>query len=246
MIRALLRAAEAKSDKSNRFAVLSSAFLPTSLCIYESPSKSEHFHIPITLTGRQKSKEVVAMIDSGASTLFIHQKFVKEHNIHTYKLKSPIPVFNIDGTPNQAGVITDMAVLTMKLGDHEERAVFTVTDIGPENVIIGIDWLRYHNPSIDWYEGIVVMDRCPDSCKVRLNLTPFNQVSQIKAVLPKLPVKRSKPKLKRLPARPVIPLEPDIEEDDDEPIQVAAQPTRFDPIHLAALQSTPTVEKIGG
>ena len=58
-------------------------------------------------------------------------------------------MYNIDGTPNRNGSINEVAVLNMKIGEHVERTVFTVTDIGPENVIIGIDWLRYHNPSID-------------------------------------------------------------------------------------------------
>ena len=53
----------------------------------------------------------------------------------------------------------------MKIGDHEEKTVFTVTDIGPEDVIIGIDWLRHHNPSIDWYEGMLVMNGCPEKCQ---------------------------------------------------------------------------------
>ena len=104
--------------------------------------------------------------DSGASTLFINKRFVEQNKVKTYPLKKPIPVFNIDGTLNKAGSITEMAVLTMKIGDHEEKTVFTVTDIGPEDVIIGIDWLRHHNPSIDWYEGMLVMNGCPEKCQV--------------------------------------------------------------------------------
>ena len=79
------------------------------------------------------------MVDSGASTLFLNKKFVEKHKVRTRKLAQPIEVFNIDGTPNQAGLITDVAVLQLEVGEHKEKAVFTVTDIGPENVIIGID-----------------------------------------------------------------------------------------------------------
>lgn len=154
---------------TNRYDVLASTALsftaPT--CIYEIPTKSEHFHVPITLRGKHRSKEVTAMIDSGASTLFINKRFVKEHNVTTRKLKDSIPVYNIDGTPNQAGHITHVAVLGMRIGEHNKQAVFTVTDIGPEDVIIGIDWLQKHNPSIDWYEGLVVMDGCPDECHIK-------------------------------------------------------------------------------
>lgn len=135
----------------------------TSDCIYETPSRSEHFHIPITLRGRNRFQEVTAMLDSGASTLFLNKRFVDKHKVTTRKLAKPIEVFNIDGTPNKAGMITEVAVLHLEVGEHKKKAVFTVTDIGLEDVIIGIDWLRNHNPSIDWYEGIVVMDGCSDA-----------------------------------------------------------------------------------
>ena len=42
----------------------------------------------------------------------------------------------------------------------EKQVIFTVTDIGPENLIIGIDWLRKHNPEIDWKEGQFMLNYC--------------------------------------------------------------------------------------
>lgn len=110
------------------------------------------------------------MLDSGASTLFLNKHFVDKHKVTTRKLAKPIEVFNIDGTPNKAGMITEVAVLNLEVGEHKEKAVFTVTDIGPEDVIIGINWLRKYNPSIDWYEGIVVMDGCPDGYQSKVKL----------------------------------------------------------------------------
>ena len=108
------------------------------------------------------------MVDSGASTLFINRRFVQENKVRTRKLKQPIRVYNIDGTENKAGAITEVAVLNMELGnEHITREVFTVTDIGPEDVMIGIDWLRYHNPEIDWYAGDLRLSRCPDSCHAK-------------------------------------------------------------------------------
>ena len=58
-----------------------------------------------------------------------------------------------------------MAVVNRKVGDHTTKEVFTVTDIGPEDVMIGIDWLRYHNPEIDWFEGELRLSRCPEGCR---------------------------------------------------------------------------------
>lgn len=244
MIRASVHAAQLRAlTCTNRFSRLAS-----SSCIYEMPTKSEHFHVPITLKGRQKSKKVVAMVDSGASTLFINKRWIKENGVVTHKLQTPIPVYNIDGTLNQGGSITDMAVLTMKLGEHNEKAVFTVTDIGPEDVIIGIDWLRYHNPSIDWYEGIMVMDGCPDGCSAKKvstsNLTPKGDTEvRLTAPLRKKKVQKST-KRKFVKATTDILLETDIA--DKTPEEQNHSPSSFDPERLAELQAKTPTTQIGG
>ena len=92
------------------------------------------------------------MVDSGATATFIHRKFIEKNSVRTRKLRNPIPLFNIDGTQNREGSITDVAVLDLVIGSHSERIVLVVTDIGPEDLIIGIDWMRRYNPEIDWTE----------------------------------------------------------------------------------------------
>ena len=104
------------------------------------------------------------MVDSGATTKFINQRFVKENRVRTRKLGRPIPLYNIDGSLNNDGSITEVAILQMQIGDHNEEIVLNVTDIGPEDVIIGLDWLREHNPEIDWETGSFKLSRCPDTC----------------------------------------------------------------------------------
>ncbi|MCB7385635.1 pepsin/retropepsin-like aspartic protease family protein, partial [Bacteroides thetaiotaomicron] len=64
-----------------------------------------------------------------------------------------IPLFNIDRSANQAGTITHFARLTMVFEDQEQEADFLITNIGPEDVILGLPWLREVNPDIDWSEG---------------------------------------------------------------------------------------------
>lgn len=179
------------------------------------------------------------MIDSGASTLFINKRFVEEHNVTTRKLKDSIPVYNIDGTPNQAGHITHVAVLGMRIGEHNEQAVFTVTDIGPEDVIIGIDWLRKHNPSIDWYEGLVVMDGCPDECHIK----PVREKSNTKNERLASSTKRTKPK--QTTQRPSDSLV-DILDEHESPDEPEYGPTQFDPERLARLQARSVCTQIGG
>ncbi|PIL25062.1 hypothetical protein GSI_12951 [Ganoderma sinense ZZ0214-1] len=52
----------------------------------------------------------------------------------------------------------------MAIGDHREKVVFVVMDIGDEDVIIGLDWLCEHNPEVDWERGSLRLSRCPEAC----------------------------------------------------------------------------------
>lgn len=158
MIRAALNAARARPC-SNRFSVLGSTN------VYELDSESNHVHIPVLLTGKTRQKEVVAMVDSGATNTFISRRFIRENHVATRKLKHPILLFNIDGTENKDGSITELALLQMKIRDHMEKVAFSVTDIGPEDLIIGLDWLRKHNPDINWETGLLQLSRCTDCCR---------------------------------------------------------------------------------
>ncbi|KAF9800350.1 hypothetical protein IEO21_10375 [Rhodonia placenta] len=107
------------------------------------------------------------MVDSGATTKFINKCFITENRVRTRKLKEPIPLYNIDGTLNKDGSISEVAMLQMQIGDHVEKTVFTVMDIGPEDMIVGLDWLRKHNPKIDWETGSLRLLRCPETCSVK-------------------------------------------------------------------------------
>ena len=93
------------------------------------------------------------MIDSGATALFINEKFVRSNKIPKRALPHQIAVNNIDGTRNRAGHITHYARLRVKIGDIEETTEFLITDLGPENVILGLPWLKRINPKIDWVMG---------------------------------------------------------------------------------------------
>jgi hypothetical protein len=50
-----------------------------------------------------------ALIDCGATGCFIDIEWAKLNNIPTRPLTKPILVYNVDGTANDAGAITDIA-----------------------------------------------------------------------------------------------------------------------------------------
>ena len=56
--------------------------------------------------------------------------------------------------------------MIMSYQGHKEKAVFKVCDLGKTNLIIGIKWLKKHNPTINWKTGEGKMSRCPKECNM--------------------------------------------------------------------------------
>ena len=71
-----------------------------------------------------------AMVDSGATGLFMSRRFVEEKGLRRLRLRKPIQVFNIDGTLNQAGSIQDFVSLAITVDGHRHWVDFLVTDLG--------------------------------------------------------------------------------------------------------------------
>ena len=99
--------------------------------------------------------DVEALLDSGATATYISSSFVADHQIPTQQLPQPIYAYNADDSLNSTA-ITHRAKLTCRFKEHVSTEWFFVTDIGSKTMIIGMTWLRSHNPEIDWRTGKVV------------------------------------------------------------------------------------------
>jgi predicted aspartyl protease len=98
-----------------------------------------------------------ALLDSGATDSFIDKGMIEKHGLEVETLEKPIPVYNADGGRNKLGDITGYVTLRMIHGLHEELMRLYATSLGKETILIGHDWLRKHNPVIDWITGEVKM-----------------------------------------------------------------------------------------
>ena len=58
--------------------------------------------IELQTTDTAETKSVTALLDSGATGMFIDREYVKKNGFTTRALSNPIPVRNVDGTPNEA------------------------------------------------------------------------------------------------------------------------------------------------
>jgi hypothetical protein len=121
--------------------------------------------IPVRVRGPVNTIEVEALLDSGATGCFVDKSWALDRRLHLSKLMKPVPVLNVDGTRNQEGDITHYVLLTVGVGKHAEKLWCAVTCLGKVPLILGHDWLKKHNPDIDWTTGDVKLSRCPPECK---------------------------------------------------------------------------------
>ena len=76
-------------------------------------SNSLKLKVKLETTDTSERKSVNSLVDSGANREFIHREYAKSCQFNLLKLTMPIPVYNIDGTPNEAGSITKAVSLIL-------------------------------------------------------------------------------------------------------------------------------------
>jgi len=108
---------------------------------------------------------VEVLLDCGTTGSLIDRDFVHSKGMNTQTLSHNIPGFNVDGSPNEAGQISEVMDVVLRYKTHSERMLLAVSGLGKQNLILGYDWLKDHNPKIDWEKGEVEMTHCPLRCE---------------------------------------------------------------------------------
>ena len=66
------------------------------------------------------------------------------------KAKNTSQIYLADGKPSARGPVTHMTKVPMDVSSHRELETFQVANLQNHEVILGMPWLREHNPTIDW------------------------------------------------------------------------------------------------
>ena len=107
---------------------------------------------------------IKALLDSGATGMFMDRQTAARHGFKLQKLERPLMVKNVDGTVNSGGAITYQVECNVFYKGYMERIRMDVCELGKMEVILGMPWLVAHNPEINWETGEVKMTRCPPLC----------------------------------------------------------------------------------
>jgi len=123
--------------------------------------------LPVEIGTMDTSKlySIKALLDCGATGSFIDRDFICSKGMNTQTLSSNIPVFNVDGSLNEAGQISEVVDVVLRYKTHFKRMLLAVSRLGKQNLILSYDWLKDHNPKIDWEKGEVEMTCCPLRCE---------------------------------------------------------------------------------
>jgi hypothetical protein len=139
--------------------------LPIKYVIAASPGlMSLVVDVEIESTDTAVKRCTQALIDCGATSCFIDIEWAKLNNVPTCPLTKPIPVYNVDGSANEAGTITDIDNVILRYENHSECTQLAVTRLGKQSLILGYNWLCNPNPEINWQTKDVKMSHCPLQC----------------------------------------------------------------------------------
>jgi len=93
---------------------------------------------------------VKALLDSRAISNFINKDFVHMKGMSTQSISCPILVYNIDGSPNEAGQISEVVDVVLHYKTYSKRTLLTIFSLRKQSMILGYTWLKDHNLEVNW------------------------------------------------------------------------------------------------
>lgn len=137
--------------------------------------------IPVKMRVNGQTISTHALLDSGAAGNFMSCTFIQQHNIMLISCISHLTVEALDGRPIGEGKVAHIIEeIHMQVGVlHHEKIRFYVIHSPNNPVILGLPWLRRHNPHISWKEGQIVQwdPACHKLCLNQVTLLPVQSIS---------------------------------------------------------------------
>ena len=106
------------------------------------------------------SQSAKVMINLDATRNYINPIFKKQLKILGIKKTMPEPISGLNGENLGGHLMDESGFVPMAVMGHLESINFDVTPLGQYNVVLGIPWLRNHNPTINWKTREITFNKC--------------------------------------------------------------------------------------
>ena len=132
--------------------------------------------VHLILNAQINSQAASALVDSGATGIFMNSKFAQDCQAIIKAKEVPREVRIIDGKVINSGLINHEATVELKVRNHRETLIADITNTGRYPCVLGTPWLVCHNPTIRWSKGEVLFASlyCHQTC-----LRPSNDKQMI-------------------------------------------------------------------
>lgn len=129
-----------------------SSWLPCE--VHPSIDRNHLFLLLLVRVNPYHSVAVQALVDSGAGSNFMDERFAQEHYVELFEKPYPQTVRGMDGSlvgNEPVWLYTEPLVCLHQ--NHQESLEFDIVPSPNFSVILGIEWLRLHTPEVDWVKG---------------------------------------------------------------------------------------------
>jgi transposase InsO family protein len=123
----------------------------------------------LKIDARILNQPAEVMVDSGATGNFMHPEFMKKLGLLGKAKAAPQPIAGLNGENlGTLAITTESGTVPMVVLGHVERLNFDIVPTGRYDVVLGIPWLRSHNPTIDWSTNRIQFKcKCPRQDRVQ-------------------------------------------------------------------------------
>jgi hypothetical protein len=131
--------------------------------------REEKMMIRIKIRGSNNiERNTTALIKCGTSENFVDRAYTVANGIPTQRKAIPTRVLTVDGSEVAGGPVTHNAQVGMTINHHEEDIRLHCITIGNVPVILGLPWLKLHNPTIGWRAHRLSFhsDKCVERCLI--------------------------------------------------------------------------------
>ena len=90
------------------------------------------------------------MIDSGATGNYVDPRSLRRLRIRAVRKMTPEPLAGLNGESLGGLITAESGTIPLNVLNHLEYINLDVTSLGGYDVVLGIPWLKNHNPNINW------------------------------------------------------------------------------------------------